>query len=125
MAGALERSMLALKGPGNEPLAQALRRVDGDPSGLVEAKREDVGVFSSCISSRASCWNPGESMSASPSSASAGWRSLRKRGRPRRHDATPCRVGKSHAPEEWTDREALAAGEGVMFEIVSAIDRTR
>ena len=45
MAGVLEPSMLALKGPGNEPLADALRRVGGDPSRLAEAKREDVGVF--------------------------------------------------------------------------------
>ena len=44
MAGALEPSMLALKGPGNEPLADALRRVGGDPDRLAEAKREDVGV---------------------------------------------------------------------------------
>ena len=45
MAGVLEPSMLALKGPGNEPLADALRRVGGDPSRLAAAKREDVGVF--------------------------------------------------------------------------------
>jgi beta-ureidopropionase / N-carbamoyl-L-amino-acid hydrolase len=45
MVGALEPSMLTLKGPGNEPLADALRRVGGDPSRLAEAKREDVGVF--------------------------------------------------------------------------------
>ena len=44
MAGALEPSMLALKGPGSEPLAEALRRVGGDPDRLAEAKREDVGV---------------------------------------------------------------------------------
>jgi N-carbamoyl-L-amino-acid hydrolase len=37
---------------------------------------------------------------------------------------TPCRAGKSHAPEEWADREALAAGAAVMFETVLAIDRT-
>jgi N-carbamoyl-L-amino-acid hydrolase len=37
---------------------------------------------------------------------------------------TPCRAGKSHAPEEWADREALAAGAAVMFETVRAIDRT-
>ena len=36
----------------------------------------------------------------------------------------PCRAGKSHAPEEWADREALAAGAAVMFETVCAIDRT-
>jgi beta-ureidopropionase / N-carbamoyl-L-amino-acid hydrolase len=45
MTGVLEPSMLALKRPGNEPLADALRRVGGDPSRLAEAKREDVGVF--------------------------------------------------------------------------------
>jgi N-carbamoyl-L-amino-acid hydrolase len=37
---------------------------------------------------------------------------------------TPCRAGKSHAPEEWAEREALAAGAAVMFETVCAIDRT-
>ena len=37
---------------------------------------------------------------------------------------TPCRAGKSHAPEEWADRDALAAGAAVMFETVRAIDRT-
>ena len=37
---------------------------------------------------------------------------------------TPCRAGKSHAPEEWAEREALAAGTAVMFETVCAIDRT-
>jgi beta-ureidopropionase / N-carbamoyl-L-amino-acid hydrolase len=45
MAGTLEPSMLTLKGPGDEPLADALRRIGGDPSRLAEAKREDVGVF--------------------------------------------------------------------------------
>jgi beta-ureidopropionase / N-carbamoyl-L-amino-acid hydrolase len=45
MAGALEPSMLTLKGPGDEPLADALRRVGGHPSRLAEAKREDVAVF--------------------------------------------------------------------------------
>jgi N-carbamoyl-L-amino-acid hydrolase len=35
----------------------------------------------------------------------------------------PCRGGKSHAPEEWADPEALAAGAVVMFETVCAIDR--
>ena len=45
MAGVLESSMLALKGPGNEALSDALRRVGGDPSRLGEAKREDVGAF--------------------------------------------------------------------------------
>ena len=38
---------------------------------------------------------------------------------------TPCRAGKSHAPEEWADRDALAAGASVMFETVRALDRAR
>ena len=37
---------------------------------------------------------------------------------------TPCRGGKSHSPEEWADRDALAAGAAVMFEAVRSIDRT-
>jgi len=37
---------------------------------------------------------------------------------------TPCRAGKSHAPEEWADRDALASGAAVMFETVRTIDRT-
>jgi beta-ureidopropionase / N-carbamoyl-L-amino-acid hydrolase len=45
MAGVLDRSMLALKGPGGEPLADALRRVGGDPTRLAEAKRENVAAF--------------------------------------------------------------------------------
>jgi N-carbamoyl-L-amino-acid hydrolase len=45
MAGVLEPSMLALKGPGNEALADALRRIGGDPSRVAEAKRGDVGAF--------------------------------------------------------------------------------
>ena len=45
MAGALDQSMLALKGPGGEPLADALRRVGGDPARVAEAKREDVAAF--------------------------------------------------------------------------------
>jgi N-carbamoyl-L-amino-acid hydrolase len=36
---------------------------------------------------------------------------------------TPCRAGKSHAPEEWVDRDALATGAAVMFETVCALDR--
>jgi N-carbamoyl-L-amino-acid hydrolase len=36
---------------------------------------------------------------------------------------TPCRAGKSHAPEEWADRDALAAGAAVMCEAVKALDR--
>jgi len=44
-AGVLDPSMLALKGPGGEPLADALRRVGGDPARVAEAKREDVAAF--------------------------------------------------------------------------------
>jgi beta-ureidopropionase / N-carbamoyl-L-amino-acid hydrolase len=36
---------------------------------------------------------------------------------------TPCRAGKSHAPQEWADRDALAAGASVMFETVRALDQ--
>lgn len=36
----------------------------------------------------------------------------------------PCRHGKSHAPEEWADREAIAAGAAVMLETVKALDRS-
>jgi N-carbamoyl-L-amino-acid hydrolase len=45
MAGALDPSMLTLKGPADEPLADALRRVGGNPARLAEAKREDVVAF--------------------------------------------------------------------------------
>jgi N-carbamoyl-L-amino-acid hydrolase len=274
MAGALEPSMLALKGPGNEPLADALRRVGGDPSRVAEAKREDVGVFLELhieqgvvlesegvdvgvvtsivgirrmeiafegeadhagatpmnlrrdalvaaartvdsvrraadalaaeggdyfvatvgildVSPSASNVVPGRSRlvidarSTSPEmtrrfveridresadhARGAGVRrtrfavlsdgppaacdpalraslryaaerlglSARELASGAGHDAvfmtrvcpaamifTPCRAGKSHAPEEWADREALAAGAAVMFETVRAIDRT-
>lgn len=36
---------------------------------------------------------------------------------------TPCRKGKSHAPEEWADREALAAGAAVILQAVKALDQ--
>src|SRR5882757_7304606 len=36
----------------------------------------------------------------------------------------PCRAGKSHAPEEWADREAIAAGAAVIYQAVKALDRT-
>ena len=274
MAGALEPSMLALEGPGNEPLADALRRVGGDPSRLAEAKREDVGVFLELhieqgvvlesegvdvgvvtsivgirrmeivfegeadhagttpmnlrrdalvaaartvdsvrraadalatkggdyfvatvgildVSPSASNVVPGlsrliiDARSTSPEmtrrfveridresadhARAAGVRrtrfavlsdappaacdpalrtelrhaarrlglSVRELASGAGHDAafmtricpvamifTPCRAGKSHAPEEWADREALAAGAAVMFETVGAIDRT-
>jgi N-carbamoyl-L-amino-acid hydrolase len=34
----------------------------------------------------------------------------------------PCRKGKSHAPEEWADREAIAAGAAVIYQAVKALD---
>jgi beta-ureidopropionase / N-carbamoyl-L-amino-acid hydrolase len=34
----------------------------------------------------------------------------------------PCRGGKSHAPEEWADREAIAAGAAVIYQAVKALD---
>jgi len=36
----------------------------------------------------------------------------------------PCRAGKSHAPEEWADREAIAAGAAVIYQAVKALDRS-
>jgi N-carbamoyl-L-amino-acid hydrolase len=36
----------------------------------------------------------------------------------------PCRAGKSHAPEEWADREAVAAGAAVVLQAVKALDRS-
>lgn len=36
----------------------------------------------------------------------------------------PCRAGKSHAPEEWADREALAAGAAVIYQALRNIDQT-
>ena len=36
----------------------------------------------------------------------------------------PCRKGKSHAPEEWADREAIAAGAAVILQAVKALDKT-
>jgi N-carbamoyl-L-amino-acid hydrolase len=34
----------------------------------------------------------------------------------------PCRAGKSHAPEEWASREAIAAGAAVIHHAVRALD---
>ena len=34
----------------------------------------------------------------------------------------PCRAGKSHAPEEWSDREQLAAGAAAIYQAVKAFD---
>jgi N-carbamoyl-L-amino-acid hydrolase len=36
----------------------------------------------------------------------------------------PCRAGKSHVPEEWADREAIAAGAAVIYQAVLALDRS-
>lgn len=36
----------------------------------------------------------------------------------------PCRAGKSHAPEEWADREAIGAGAAVIYQAIKALDRS-
>ena len=36
----------------------------------------------------------------------------------------PCRGGKSHVPEEWSDREQIAAGAAVVLQAVKALDRS-
>ena len=36
----------------------------------------------------------------------------------------PCRAGKSHAPEEWADRDAIAAGAAVIYQAVTDLDRS-
>jgi N-carbamoyl-L-amino-acid hydrolase len=36
----------------------------------------------------------------------------------------PCRAGKSHAPEEWSEREQVAAGAAVMLQAVRSLDRS-
>lgn len=36
----------------------------------------------------------------------------------------PCRKGKSHAPEEWADRDAIAAGAAVIYQAVKALDQS-
>ena len=36
----------------------------------------------------------------------------------------PCRAGKSHAPEEWADREAIAAGAATIYQAVRQIDQS-
>ena len=36
----------------------------------------------------------------------------------------PCRAGKSHSPEEWADRESIAAGAAVIYQAVRALDRS-
>jgi len=35
----------------------------------------------------------------------------------------PCRKGKSHTPEEWADREAIAAGAAVILQAVKSLDK--
>jgi N-carbamoyl-L-amino-acid hydrolase len=34
----------------------------------------------------------------------------------------PCRAGKSHTPEEWADRDAIAAGAAVIYQAVRELD---
>jgi N-carbamoyl-L-amino-acid hydrolase len=36
----------------------------------------------------------------------------------------PCRAGKSHAPEEWADKDAVAAGAAVILQAVKTLDRS-
>ena len=36
----------------------------------------------------------------------------------------PCRNGKSHAPEEWADRDAIARGAAVVLQAVKTLDRS-
>ena len=36
----------------------------------------------------------------------------------------PCRAGKSHAPEEWSDREQIAAGAAAIYQAVKALDQS-
>ena len=36
----------------------------------------------------------------------------------------PCRKGKSHAPEEWADKEAIAAGAAVIYQAVRVLDQS-
>jgi N-carbamoyl-L-amino-acid hydrolase len=36
----------------------------------------------------------------------------------------PCRAGKSHAPEEWAERQAIAAGAAVILQAAKALDRS-
>ena len=36
----------------------------------------------------------------------------------------PCRAGKSHSPEEWADREAMAAGAAVIYQAVKSLDNS-
>jgi beta-ureidopropionase / N-carbamoyl-L-amino-acid hydrolase len=36
----------------------------------------------------------------------------------------PCRAGKSHTPEEWADRDAIAAGAAVIYQAVRELDQS-
>ncbi len=36
----------------------------------------------------------------------------------------PCRNGKSHAPEEWADRDQIAAGAAVILQTIKSLDRS-
>jgi N-carbamoyl-L-amino-acid hydrolase len=36
----------------------------------------------------------------------------------------PCRDGKSHAPEEWADRDVIAAGAATIYQAVRALDQS-
>jgi beta-ureidopropionase / N-carbamoyl-L-amino-acid hydrolase len=36
----------------------------------------------------------------------------------------PCRAGKSHSPEEWADRDAIATGADVIYQAVNALDES-
>jgi N-carbamoyl-L-amino-acid hydrolase len=36
----------------------------------------------------------------------------------------PCRAGKSHSPEEWADRDAIATGAAVIYQAVKALDES-
>ena len=35
----------------------------------------------------------------------------------------PCRMGRSHTPEEWAENDDIALGATVLFEAVRALDR--
>ena len=36
----------------------------------------------------------------------------------------PCRLGKSHSPDEWADAEAIAAGAAVVLQSVKTLDQS-
>ena len=36
----------------------------------------------------------------------------------------PSRTGKSHSPDEWTEREEIAIGAAVVLEAVKALDKS-